>query len=60
MFVERGVDVKIIRHCKGVYHRGERGAIKWVPDSTTDEAERAIRSVGEYIEHLCTLKGCCK
>jgi hypothetical protein len=56
--IERGVDVKIIRHCKGVYHpKVKRNSIvrdadgkvetQWIPDTTTDEAEKAIKSVGE-------------
>ena len=56
--VERGVDVKIIRHCKGVFHpkvkrndivKDEHGNVvsEWVPDSTTDEASKAIRTVGK-------------
>eukprot|EP00970_Alexandrium_tamarense_P002240 scaffold323_cov188-Alexandrium_tamarense.AAC.7 len=55
--VERGVDVKIIRHCKGSYHsKVKRGAIvrdkngkvekEWVPDTTTDSAKKAIDKVG--------------
>jgi phosphatidylserine/phosphatidylglycerophosphate/cardiolipin synthase-like enzyme len=47
--IERGVDVKIIRHCKGTFRaKDENGkAVKdWIPDSTTDEATKAIDAVG--------------
>ncbi|EED91221.1 predicted protein [Thalassiosira pseudonana CCMP1335] len=59
--VERGVDVKIIRHCKGSYHsKVKRGAIvrdkngkvekEWVPDTTTDSAKKAIDKHDTFIE----------
>ena len=55
--VERGVDVKIIRHCKGTYHtrvkrneicKDDSGKIlkDWIPDGTTDSAKKAINTVG--------------
>ena len=55
--VERGVGVKIIRHCKGTYHtrvkrneicKDDSGKIlkDWVPDGTTDSAKKAIDTVG--------------
>jgi len=55
--VERGVGVKIIRHCKGTYHtrvkrneicKDDSGKIlkDWIPDGTTDSAKKAIDSVG--------------
>jgi phosphatidylserine/phosphatidylglycerophosphate/cardiolipin synthase-like enzyme len=47
--VERGVDVKIIRHYKGTFRaKTENGkAVKdWIPDSTTEEATKAIDAVG--------------
>ena len=55
--VERGVDVKIVRHCKGTYHtrvkrndivKDDNGKIlkDWIPDGTTDSAKKAIDSVG--------------
>ena len=55
--VERGVDVKIVRHCKGTYHtrvkrndivKDDSGKIlkDWTPDGTTDSAKKAIDSVG--------------
>ena len=55
--VERGVDVKIIRHCKGTYRtkvkrndivKDDSGKIEkeWISDSTTDSARKAIDSVG--------------
>ena len=64
--VERGVDVKIIRHCKGVYHpKVKRNSIvkddngkaitEWIPDSTTLEADKAIKAVGfRSIDHAKT------
>jgi phosphatidylserine/phosphatidylglycerophosphate/cardiolipin synthase-like enzyme len=55
--VERGVDVKIIRHVKGSYRpktryndvvEDEDGKVvkEWVPDKTTNDAQRAIDAVG--------------
>ena len=55
--VERGVEVKIIRHCKGTYHtrvkrneicKDDSGKIlkDWIPDGTTDSAKKAIDAVG--------------
>ncbi len=55
--VERGVDVKIIRHVKGSYRpktryndvvKDEEGKVvkEWVPDKTTDDTQRAIDAVG--------------
>ena len=55
--VERGVDVKIVRHCKGSYRArvGEDGVAKddhgkpikdFVPDAATAEAQQAIDRVG--------------
>jgi len=48
--IERGVDVKIIRHCKGTFRtvKDESGKIvkDWIPDSTTEEATKAIDAVG--------------
>jgi hypothetical protein len=55
--IERGVDVKIIRHCKGTFRtrvkrnvivKDESGKIvkEWIPDSTTEEATKAIDAVG--------------
>jgi hypothetical protein len=55
--IERGVEVKIIRHCKGTFRtRVERNSIvkdesgkivkDWIPDSTTEEATKAIDAVG--------------
>ncbi|KAL3796902.1 hypothetical protein ACHAW5_008927 [Stephanodiscus triporus] len=55
--IERGVDVKIIRHCKGTFRarvkrndivKDDSGKIvkDWIPDSTTDEATKAIDAVG--------------
>lgn len=43
--VERGVDVKIVRHCKGSYRpkKGKNGK-EWIPDSTTESAAKAIDS----------------
>lgn len=64
--VERGVDVKIIRHCKGAHHpkvkrnsivKDEDGKIitEWIPDSTSDEAARAIGQVGfSSLDHAKT------
>ena len=64
--VQRGVDVKIVRHCKGVYHpKVKRNSIvhdengkpvsQWIPDTTTDEAAKAIRKVGfDSLEHAKT------
>ncbi|KAL7488234.1 hypothetical protein ACHAW6_013829 [Cyclotella cf. meneghiniana] len=56
--VERGVDVKVIRHCKGVHHptvkrnnivRDEHGKVvtEWIPDTTTAEATKAIEQIGK-------------
>jgi phosphatidylserine/phosphatidylglycerophosphate/cardiolipin synthase-like enzyme len=56
--VERGVDVKVIRHCKGVHHpkvkrnniiRDEHGKVvtEWIPDTTTAEATKAIENIGK-------------
>jgi len=53
--VERGVDVKIVRHCKGSYRpktqlnklmKDKKGGLikEWIPDSTTDSAAKAICS----------------
>ena len=46
--VERGVDVKIVRHCKGSYRpmKDKNGGLikEWIPDSTTDLASKAIDS----------------
>ena len=55
--IERGVDVKIIRHVKGVMRpktryndvvKDEDGNVvkEWVPDKTTDDTQRAIDAVG--------------
>ena len=55
--IERGVDVKIIRHCKGTFRtRVKRNVIEkdesgmivkdWIPDSTTEEATKSINAVG--------------
>jgi hypothetical protein len=55
--VERGVDVKIIRHVKGTMRpktryndviRDEDGKVvkEWVPDNTTKDAQTAIDAVG--------------
>ncbi|KAL3795471.1 hypothetical protein HJC23_000829 [Cyclotella cryptica] len=55
--VERGVNVKIIRHCKGVNHpkvkrktivHDEHGKVvtEWIPDTTTAEATKAIQQIG--------------
>lgn len=61
--VQRGVDVKVVRHCKGVYHpkvkrnsivQGKNGKplTEWIPDTTTDEASKAIGKVGfDSLEH---------
>lgn len=64
--VERGCDVKIIRHCKGSYHskvkrnsivKDDNGKVitEWIPDETTDEAAKAINEVGfRSIDHAKT------
>ena len=64
--VERDVDVKIIRHCKGSYRtrvkgnnivKDESGKIvkDWIPDNTTDSAMKAINAVGfDSLEHAHT------
>ena len=48
--IERGVDVKIIRHCKGTFRTREDESGKivkdWIPDSTTEEATTSINAVG--------------
>ena len=46
--VERGADVKIIRHCKGTYRsKEERGHVEkdWIPDEASDSASKAIEKV---------------
>mmetsp|Transcript_13735 Transcript_13735/g.29154 ORF Transcript_13735/g.29154 Transcript_13735/m.29154 type:complete len:700 (+) Transcript_13735:119-2218(+) len=61
--VERGVDVKIVRHCKGSYHPrvkrndfvkdGNGKVIKdWIPDDPTQSAKETIDKVGfNSLEH---------
>lgn len=55
--VVRGVDVKIIRHCKGSYHprvkredivKDKQGKIAkdWIPDEPTGSAKKAIDTIG--------------
>jgi len=55
--VERGVNVKIIRHCKGSHRakvkrndivKDESGNVvkDWIPDGPTEEAKKAIDAVG--------------
>ncbi|KAL9191413.1 hypothetical protein ACHAXT_001119 [Thalassiosira profunda] len=64
--VERGVDVKIVRHCKGTYRarvkrndivKDESGEIAkdWIPDGATDAAKKAIDGIGfASLEHAHT------
>ncbi|KAL7550264.1 hypothetical protein ACHAWF_013499 [Thalassiosira exigua] len=64
--VERGVDVKIIRHCRGTYRtrvkrndilKYEDGKIikEWIPDDTTESAKEAIGNIGfDSLEHAHT------